>query len=1405
MAAILCGSVYAAEIPIYSGSKKLETGYLPGESHHTVDADDFLANESEGVSLVGDAVQISGNGNAAFGFYIRYATRGLTVNYNEGTQTNITIDTGDNTYNMTLDGDGTDSIDFGTALGISSQRYTYNREEQMQTSAVAYYDKEFTEKRGEKTVKIYADGNVTIKSIVFEKEKTPVIVKWDAEDTDGDLRADKFTKVEPVQNLTVGPNLSERDRIFMTTILMDEAASAILVGGARRYISNDDTGMRPYNNNGTLYIPIKTLAKALGLYCEDDPNRAYALMRSDTDEVIMIDGETIVRQGVAQRTDIKDSKGDKFEPFIYRNGNTLAAVRYFAELAGFAVEYVDGLVIIDNKYAVRDILNSDVLFEYADSVLDEFEQMKGNPKTYHVSVEGDDSNGGRSETYAFRTLDMASRAAIAGDTVIVHGGVYEETLTPKNNGTPSEPITFMAAEGEDVIISAADEIDADDWQIASPSELGISTNETIYKTEMDWDLGVTQNQVFVNDVMQTEARYPNAPGATIDYQLSDAWPVRGDFQRVYGAADENVLKVQSPNLLWNQPNDYWKGGIYVGLFGNAYNLVSGKIEASNSDFLTIGKERTNSWGKADKANKYNWGYIVGHKNALDAKGEWIKQGNTLYMIFPDGKTPQNCKVAIKRRSLVADLNNKSFINLIGFKTIGGTVRMDYSEMCMVNGFDMKYAGHFIHAADGGKAYVDFDYSETASDSYAVSKAGGGYEKVSYDRFVPKNNRDGAPERGVVGNYIGGRDNIFINTKVDHSAGAGLLITGLYAYIENNNLNDVGYAGNYVSGISLSARPYDSITETLRGGHFIHNNTVARCGRSAMNVIQHSGQTPYLPCDIGYNDFHDGMLTSYDTGITYEYYVNMGYDGLMTNMHHNYVYMTTSSNDTRPLSSAIYHDGGSFGVDTFGNKIFYTQPDGAVTSHNLFEQCAEHSPANLARWDNAQLGYLKNGVGSIEAGHFTEEKPFYAGAFSDANYITYCNNFSEDFDNTMRYVARNGNVSTGTVINEDGYADFSNATQKRVTFPNVSFGQGANTLAIAVRGDGNYTHDNLEIVISQNGQAIDTYNTSLELGAHDLDTPETEYLHIRELVGTYDVTVNVTDYRSVQIGGIGVYRLDSAVPDSDYVMFEYAGNFDETEGTKPMTNLAMSAGTMTLAQTQDGKWTKYNKRYFSAAPEYFVFNSTGTIGREVQVCVGGTENVVATIMTMGSAYGPQLVKVDKAVTQGEHDVYLKFKGDGYTDVKYFGFLKNGADISGYATEKTRIYGGTYTDDSVSGNAKHPVLAQFVNPPNYSYQGAVNVFSNSELIYQNVTIPVGSTKFVMNYAADESYDGQKVEVWLDNTTKIAEVTTNGSGAQNFVKAMSDISGITIDDEPHTITLKFTGGAAYANAKVDWFGFN
>jgi Right handed beta helix region len=71
---------------------------------------------------------------------------------------------------------------------------------------------------------------------------------------------------------------------------------------------------------------------------------------------------------------------------------------------------------------------------------------------YHVSTAGDDAGTGDASD-PWRTLSKAGQAAIAGDVVIIHEGVYAETLAPANSGTGEDQrILFTAAPGEEVIL-----------------------------------------------------------------------------------------------------------------------------------------------------------------------------------------------------------------------------------------------------------------------------------------------------------------------------------------------------------------------------------------------------------------------------------------------------------------------------------------------------------------------------------------------------------------------------------------------------------------------------------------------------------------------------------------------------------------------------------------------------------------------------------------------------------------------------------------------------------------------------------------------------------------------------------------------------------------------------------------
>jgi parallel beta-helix repeat protein len=79
-------------------------------------------------------------------------------------------------------------------------------------------------------------------------------------------------------------------------------------------------------------------------------------------------------------------------------------------------------------------------------------------KTYHVAAghpKAADQNPGSLDA-PWKTISKAADSLEPGDTVLIHEGVYREQVKPAQSGTPSEPITYQAAESEEVVVTGAD-------------------------------------------------------------------------------------------------------------------------------------------------------------------------------------------------------------------------------------------------------------------------------------------------------------------------------------------------------------------------------------------------------------------------------------------------------------------------------------------------------------------------------------------------------------------------------------------------------------------------------------------------------------------------------------------------------------------------------------------------------------------------------------------------------------------------------------------------------------------------------------------------------------------------------------------------------------------------------------
>ena len=79
------------------------------------------------------------------------------------------------------------------------------------------------------------------------------------------------------------------------------------------------------------------------------------------------------------------------------------------------------------------------------------------PRTWHVAPE---ELAGLTLDAQVRTISEAVAKAAPGDTVLIHGGVYRETVTVEKSGTKERPIRLEAASGEHVVISGADVVRA---------------------------------------------------------------------------------------------------------------------------------------------------------------------------------------------------------------------------------------------------------------------------------------------------------------------------------------------------------------------------------------------------------------------------------------------------------------------------------------------------------------------------------------------------------------------------------------------------------------------------------------------------------------------------------------------------------------------------------------------------------------------------------------------------------------------------------------------------------------------------------------------------------------------------------------------------------------------------------
>ncbi|WP_188112133.1 T9SS type A sorting domain-containing protein [Aquimarina sp. RZ0] len=364
--------------------------------------------------------------------------------------------------------------------------------------------------------------------------------------------------------------------------------------------------------------------------------------------------------------------------------------------------------------------------------------LKITAKEIYVAKNGSDANTGTIDS-PFLTITKAASEAVAGDTVIIREGTYEEILKPANSGTAGNPIIFTSFPGERVIVSAMQPLNG--W---------VNDSGSIYKTVIDFPSLEQDNFVMNGNVALDLARWPNN---------DDEKPFTLNSRRNTGGSGPDVINnafLESSEI----PNIDWTGGA-VFFYGDKSGAgwIAWKALISNSSVgrVTFELNKNPSWIRTFHSPK-DLGdfYLEGVKGALDYQNEWWYDTTTneLFVQLPNGSMPQDDLVKMRRRRLTIDLNNRSYIEIRNMAVFGGGIELKTnSNNNTIYGVSSFYGNHTQGVFTGFSA-----------------------NKPSIE--------------------VNGTRNVIEKCEIAFGAATGVRLGGSFNELKNSSIHDFDYLGSY---------------------------------------------------------------------------------------------------------------------------------------------------------------------------------------------------------------------------------------------------------------------------------------------------------------------------------------------------------------------------------------------------------------------------------------------------------------------------------------------------------------------------------------------------------------------------------------------------------------------------------
>lgn len=460
----------------------------------------------------------------------------------------------------------------------------------------------------------------------------------------------------------------------------------------------------------------------------------------------------------------------------------------------------------------------------------------GAPLTFYVAPGGDDGADGTNPKAKgmgvgpWKSLTKAVLALQAGDTLVIRGGIYRETLELGRSGTVDKPITIRGEAGEKAEISGTDPLMG--WRRESGR---------IYSAPMDFDMA-DQNQLFANGVYMLEARWPNSPVGV----------AFGEKPNAMLLCERARLTAGKPGEMTDEDlpggDDFWKGATIWCGGGSVWYCWSAVVKTYDSASHTLFFEPNksfNDWYHPRKGNEY---VLMGIREALDSEGEWWYDRTNRRMHFwaPGGVDPSTMSVEAKKRVLAVALRGVSNVRLENIMVRGAGILVDAkSSHVTLRGLYGEYLGHSYANDISGTGTVSILGREIKVESCEFARSAGslmtvrGSNNTVVNCFLHEGDYAGKWGAAVI---LGGRRLVFSHNTVKDS-GRDILGAGLTeSIVEYNDLSGAGYLTHDL-GMTYG-HTVDYQNTVFRYNH-VHDNRAVKTGMGiyfdhvAMNVIVHN--------------------------------------------------------------------------------------------------------------------------------------------------------------------------------------------------------------------------------------------------------------------------------------------------------------------------------------------------------------------------------------------------------------------------------------------------------------------------------------------------------------------------------------------------------------------------------------